>query len=174
MNLAHAFLEEGGLQVHAWVGPRGLVAVRLGEIPEGARADGGRPVAGIEIRSTTPALAGWKEAIRRYLRGEPFLWVGPRDERGLTEFQRDVFARVGKIPRGTTITYGDVARDLDRPQAVRAVGSALLRNPFPILVPCHRVVKDEGVLGGYTCGLACKRRLLALEAGQTDFDWTRS
>jgi methylated-DNA-[protein]-cysteine S-methyltransferase len=98
-------------------------------------------------------------------------WKGARDERGISDFQREVFAAVEEIPHGTTTTYGEIARRLGRAAAVRAVGTALHRNPFAIVIPCHRVLPESGGVGGYACGPDCKRRLLALEAGQTEFEW---
>ncbi len=67
------------------------------------------------------------------------------------------------IPRGETRTYAQVAASIGRPRAYRAVGNALNANPFPVLVPCHRVVRSDGRIGGYAYGAAAKRRLLKLE-----------
>ncbi|MDM7935099.1 MAG: MGMT family protein [Methanothrix sp.] len=82
---------------------------------------------------------------------------------GLTRFQRSVFSAVQTIPRGQTRTYGEVAALVGCPGAARAVGRALSRNPFAVVVPCHRVVARQG-LGGFSWGVDLKRRLLALEA----------
>ena len=72
------------------------------------------------------------------------------------------------IPYGETRTYAWVAQQIGKPRALRAVGGALARNPFPIIVPCHRVVASNGNLGGFRGGLALKKRLLELEAGRLD------
>ena len=80
-----------------------------------------------------------------------------------TEFQRDVWAALRLIPYGATATYGDLARRVGRPQAVRAVGLANGRNPISIVVPCHRVIGADGSLTGYGGGLHRKRALLELE-----------
>ena len=72
--------------------------------------------------------------------------------------------RLLAIPYGETRTYGDVARELQKPGAARAVGVANHANPIPIVIPCHRVVATGGGLGGYGGGVALKHRLLALEA----------
>ena len=77
-------------------------------------------------------------------------------------FQLDVSGVVAAIPRGETLTYGDVADRLGRPNAARAVGRALASNPFPIIIPCHRVVAAGGI-GGYRWGTGMKARILALE-----------
>ena len=81
-----------------------------------------------------------------------------------------MFEAVREIPFGEIRTYGDIAREIGRPGAVRAVGNALHRNPFPLVVPCHRVLREGGGLGGFACGPAMKRRLLAVEHGQTELD----
>ncbi|MBW3665704.1 MAG: methylated-DNA--[protein]-cysteine S-methyltransferase [Actinobacteria bacterium] len=83
----------------------------------------------------------------------------PLDLRG-TEFQLTVWRQLTEIPYGHTSTYGDVARDIGRPRAVRAVGGAIGRNPVPIIVPCHRVIGSDGSLTGFGGGLDLKRSLL--------------
>jgi len=80
-----------------------------------------------------------------------------------TEFQRRVYRAVCRIPAGQTRSYRWVAERLGRPAAARAVGQALHRNPFAPLVPCHRVIRSDGSLGGFAGGAAKKRRLLAAE-----------
>ncbi len=78
-------------------------------------------------------------------------------------FQREVLCADHAIPRGRVSTYGLVARRLDRPGAARAVGTALATNPFPLAIPCHRVIRSDGSLGGFGGGLKMKRALLARE-----------
>ncbi|MFL5684879.1 MAG: methylated-DNA--[protein]-cysteine S-methyltransferase [Chloroflexota bacterium] len=87
------------------------------------------------------------------------------DEHAIDPFRRAVYAATRVIPPGSTATYGDIARAIGRPDAARDVGAALARNPFPIIVPCHRVVGANGKLTGFSApgGLATKRRLLELE-----------
>lgn len=77
-------------------------------------------------------------------------------------FERMVLERLRKIPRGQVCTYRDIAREIGHPGAVRAVGNACAKNPVPLIVPCHRVVRTDGSLGGYSLrgGTALKRRLL--------------
>lgn len=84
------------------------------------------------------------------------------DLSGFTDFQRKVLAVVQEIPRGETLTYGEVAMLAGYPGAARAVGQVMASNPFIILVPCHRVVARNG-LGGFGWGLEAKRRLLEAE-----------
>jgi len=87
------------------------------------------------------------------------------DEQGIDAFRRSVYAATRTIRPGTIATYGEVARLLGDPAAARDVGAALARNPFPIVVPCHRVVAASGKLTGFSApgGLATKRRMLELE-----------
>ena len=91
----------------------------------------------------------------------------PLDFARLTPFQRDVLAKTAEIPRGEIRPYGWVAREIGRPGAVRAVGSALGANPVPIVVPCHRVVRSDGLIGNYAFGRDTKVRLLESEGIDT-------
>ena len=81
----------------------------------------------------------------------------------LTPFTQQVLLAACRIPKGQTRSYQWIARQIGRPRAVRAVGNALGRNPFIPRVPCHRVVRADGSLGGYARGAARKRALLRLE-----------
>jgi len=85
------------------------------------------------------------------------------DLRGLTEFQHDVLQAARTIPRGQVRPYSWVARQIGRPKAVRAVGSALANNPVPVLIPCHRVTRSDGAVGDYVFGPATKETLLRAE-----------
>jgi len=80
-----------------------------------------------------------------------------------TDFQKDVWRVLLEITYGETRTYGQIAQDVGRPKAVRAVGVAIGKNPLPIIVPCHRVIATGGGLGGYAFGLEMKKVLLDLE-----------
>lgn len=87
------------------------------------------------------------------------------DMQGIPAFHRRVYEATRHISPGTIQTYGEIARQIDAPRAARAVGQALSRNPFPLIVPCHRVVAANGKLGGFTAhgGVSTKRLLLSLE-----------
>ncbi len=87
----------------------------------------------------------------------------PLDLRLARGFRLTVLRHLSEIPYGSTESYGEVALASGSPRAVRAVGSACATNPLPIVVPCHRVVRSDGALGGYLGGLPAKERLLALE-----------
>lgn len=84
-----------------------------------------------------------------------------------TDFQQQVYHALMQIPYGKTCTYGQIAKTIGNPKAVRAVGSANNRNKLPIIVPCHRVVGKGGSLVGYSAGLEVKQSLLNLEGADT-------
>lgn len=107
-------------------------------------------------------LQPWARQIKAYWSGQNRRFPLSVDLRGLTEFQQSVLQATRKIPFGQTRSYQDVARSIGAPRAYRAVGSALGRNPLPIVIPCHRVVSASGI-GGYTGGLHRKLRLMELE-----------
>lgn len=89
----------------------------------------------------------------------------PLDESGIDEFRRAVYAATRAVGPGHTASYGAIARAVGQPDAARAVGAALGSNPFPIVVPCHRVIASSGELTGFSApgGLATKRRMLQIE-----------
>ncbi len=87
----------------------------------------------------------------------------PLDPDGGTGFQRSVWEELTRIPYGETRSYGDIASSVGNPRAARAVGLANKSNNIPILIPCHRVIRGNGGLGGYGSGIHIKRKLLALE-----------
>jgi AraC family transcriptional regulator of adaptative response/methylated-DNA-[protein]-cysteine methyltransferase len=102
-------------------------------------------------------------ALKAVLAGHAAKKLPPLDGRG-TAFQQAVWHELLKIPQGQTRSYGEMARLLGRPRAVRAVGGACGANPIPVLVPCHRVLAANRQLGGFSGGLDWKRRLLVRES----------
>jgi methylated-DNA-[protein]-cysteine S-methyltransferase len=111
-----------------------------------------------------PALFGdLPHRLRRYLEGEPVDFLDKLDLFGASRFQQNVWHVVRTIPYGETRSYGWVASELDLPRAARGVGQALARNPLPIVIPCHRVISNNGSLGGYSGGVGVKELLLRLE-----------
>ena len=102
--------------------------------------------------------------IHGYLRGNRRTFDLPLDLRG-TPFQVSVWKALGEVPYGETASYGEIAEQVGRPRAVRAVGQAVGANPVAIVLPCHRVIGSSGNLTGYAGGLPLKERLLALERG---------
>lgn len=108
------------------------------------------------------------ERLKIYLGGHQVTFPDELDLSSATAFQRQVWEIARLIPYSQTRSYTWVAEQIKKPQAVRAVGQALARNPLPIIVPCHRVVTSDGELGGYSGGLEMKRHLLYLEAAARD------
>ena len=114
-----------------------------------------------------PAIKLLAEQIQSCLKGEAVdFQMDLIDLRGCSGFQRRVLLAEHKIPRGWVSTYGRIAQSLGVPGAARAVGTALSRNPFPIIIPCHRAIRSNGELGGFGGGLKMKRELLELEGVQ--------
>lgn len=109
------------------------------------------------------ALADIQAELEAYFAGDRFEFDLPLDLSGVTVFQRNVLQAAGRIPAGVVWTYQQMAKALGKPKASRAVGQALAHNPIPIVIPCHRVVRTGGGLGGYIGGLERKRYLLDLE-----------
>jgi O-6-methylguanine DNA methyltransferase len=104
--------------------------------------------------------------ISSYLRGIHVAWQFDIDISDATGFQQAVWEEARRIPYGTTVSYGELARRLGRPsgkKAARAVGAAMGANPLLLIVPCHRVVSADGSLTGFGCGLDVKEKLLRLE-----------
>ena len=102
--------------------------------------------------------------FKKYFSGKPYSFKNfPLDLSDCTAFQKEVLHACRCIPAGTTVSYRDLAREIHRGRAFRAVGNALGSNPLPILIPCHRVVRSGGELGGFTAGQGWKKRLLAAD-----------
>ena len=119
------------------------------------------------VRAEAPQAWGNRidEALERGTPGKL-----PIDYRSVTPFQRDVLTKTASIPHGEVRPYGWVAKEVDRPKAVRAVGSAVARNPVPLIIPCHRVVRSDGHVGNYSLGgPENKHSLLRLEGA--DPEW---
>jgi O-6-methylguanine DNA methyltransferase len=131
---------------------RGIVSLRVGK--------GATNADGAQARALAVTARG---QLQQYLAGERAFFDVPLDLAATPPFQRDVLRAAAAIPFGTVRSYAWVAERAGNARAVRAVGTALGRNPVPLLVPCHRVVRSDGALGGYIFGLPFKERLLALE-----------
>lgn len=110
-----------------------------------------------------PLLSLACEQLAEYFAGSRTHFDLPLHLASGTDFQRRVWQGLLSIPPGETLTYGEMSHRLGQPRAVRAVGAAIGRNPFSIVVPCHRVVGAKGALTGYAGGLARKSALLSLE-----------
>ena len=166
-----------------WVGfawsCRGLVAVTLPQVTEAevlarlpepcdTEID---PPPGLDTSDLTDKLC-------RYFDGEQVMFDEPLDPEVGTDFQRRVWSITQAIPRGRTRTYRAIAWEAGSPKGSRAVGQAMARNPWPIIVPCHRVLGSDGRLTGFGGGLYMKQRMLMMEGAQVPvsyrqvaFDW---
>lgn len=150
----------------AWNGS-GVSQVGAAATPEAFearfRAEVGRPIRPASVVPTKLA-----RALARRLAGDRRANL-PLDLRGRTEFERAVWSKALEIPRGEVRPYGWIAAEIGRPKAVRAVGSALGHNPVPLVVPCHRVVRSDGLIGQYSLGgPANKRAMLTAEGLDPD------
>ena len=114
------------------------------------------------VRQQDPLLSAVAHQLRGYFAGRSMRFDVPIDLQG-TPFQRSVWQALLGIAAGRTASYGDIARQLGSPLAVRAVGGAVGKNPLSVIVPCHRVIGADGAITGYAGGLDRKRALLALE-----------
>lgn len=146
---------------------RGICAAEFGQAPEPMEA---------RLRSRFPAatvtggdaeLQDWAERIMRFIIAPDQQLDLPLDIRG-TAFQAQVWRALQRIPPGRTASYAEIAAAIGRPTAVRAVARACAGNQLALLVPCHRVVRGDGSIGGYRWGVERKRALLAREAAVAD------
>ena len=138
---------------------RGLCSVKLGEGVEKLLAE---EFSEAELVHEPRALPEVRKRILEFLAGDATLAKIPLDIRG-TVFQRKVWEQLRRIPAGETRSYGQIARAIGAPRAVRAVGSACGANPVALVIPCHRALRTDGTLGGYAWGLARKKKLLEIE-----------
>lgn len=138
-----------------------LVLESAGDVLIGIWLPNETKLAGSSGHGAPPVLKDAATQLEEYFARERTEFDIPMELDG-TSFQKQVWAELSRIPYGTTISYGELARRVGRPKGPRAVGQANGRNPVPIIVPCHRVVASNG-LGGYGGGLPMKRALLAVE-----------
>ncbi len=155
----------------AW-NARGIVGLQLPEASETAtKAKLLDKIGEAEPALPPPAVQKAINGINALMRGQASdLAAVPLDMGGIPPFHRRVYDTVRAIPPGASLSYGEVAAKAEAPGAARAVGQAMRRNPYPILVPCHRVFAAGGKIGGYSAhgGLATKLRLLSMEAAAAD------
>jgi len=144
----------------AYYSARGLCGL---EFPSGAKRRKGKTNRAQLPAKVRPWHAAASKALRLALAGQPPGKLPPLDLSAGTEFQQQVWRTLRKIACSRTWSYGQVARAIGKPRAVRAVGGACGANPIPVLVPCHRVLAAGRKLGGFSGGLAWKRKLLARE-----------
>ena len=141
---------------------RGVCAVSLGDSGEALETALAEEYPAADIRRDGEGLSRWVNAILDHLDGKLSHLDLPLDVQA-TAFQQRVWEALRAIPYGSTRSYGEIAQALGQPQAARAVARACATNPAAIVIPCHRVVRQDGDLGGYRWGLERKRALLAQE-----------
>jgi O-6-methylguanine DNA methyltransferase len=129
-----------------WIASIGLSGKKAGSVPRTSAGHG-------------PA---WLSQFNNYLKGKKVEWDLPLDLELLTPFQKLVFEELVKVSFGKTVTYEELAVRVKNTNYRRAVAMALSANPFPVVIPCHRVVAKNG-LGGFSCGIGMKKKLLELE-----------
>lgn len=146
---------------------KGICAVRLGDSTDALATDLRNEFSAAQIERHDEPLGEWVREIIEHLDGaRPSLDL-PVDVRA-TAFQRCVWEELQRIPYGSTRSYGEVASAIGRPTAVRAVARACATNPVALVVPCHRVIREDKSLGGYRWGLERKQKLLANERAKRD------
>jgi len=141
---------------------KGVCAIRIGDHERELEAGLHDEFPAAEVRRDREFLTPWAAAIREHLDGRLRKLDVPLDIQA-TAFQRRVWEYLQTIPYGSTRSYGEIAKAVGRPTAARAVARACATNPVAVVIPCHRVVRGDGVSGGYRWGAERKQKLLALE-----------
>jgi AraC family transcriptional regulator of adaptative response/methylated-DNA-[protein]-cysteine methyltransferase len=145
---------------------RGICAVRFGDSPAMLEHELRAEYPKAEIARSDRKLKDHVKALREIIRGNSTAAL-PLDIQA-TAFQRRVWEELKAIPRGATKSYSKIAADIGHPKAARAVARACATNPVAIAIPCHRVVREDGAMGGYRWGVDRKKKLLALEAPRNE------
>ena len=150
----------------AW-SEQGILGLSLpDDDPEATRHFISSRVPGARESAPTPEVEAVIAEIGRLLAGEPVDLLGARlDLTGVSDFHKRVYDEARRIPPGSTMTYGQIAQRLKAPGTARVIGQALGANPFPIIVPCHRVLGANGAVGGFSApgGVETKLRILNIE-----------
>ncbi len=162
MNISYTIAKSSMGRVLVAGTERGISAVYLGDNDAELSAALREEYPQAEIQPIAPGKSKWVRAIIAHLDKSNAPLDLPTDVMG-TAFQRRVWQALREIPLGATRTYADVARAIGQPTAIRAVGHACATNPASIVVPCHRVIRTDGTLGGYRWGLHRKKSLLEKE-----------
>ncbi len=141
---------------------KGICSIQFGDDDEQLQQGLMREFPFATRRRDDHAMAEWRESLTSLINGQETNPSLPLDIRA-TAFQRRVWESLQKIPRGETRSYSAVAKKIGMPKAARAVARACATNPLAVAVPCHRVVREDGALGGYRWGIERKEQLLAIE-----------
>jgi AraC family transcriptional regulator of adaptative response/methylated-DNA-[protein]-cysteine methyltransferase len=142
----------------------GVCAVRIGDSDQALERELRAEFPKADVHRAGATIHEWVAAIVASLEEGRTTSGIPVDAHG-TAFQHRVWNALQQIPRGTTLSYSEVAKKIGRPTAVRAVARACATNPVALVVPCHRVVREDGGLGGYRWGIERKEQLLEREKG---------
>jgi len=140
---------------------KGICAIRFGESDSDLEL-GLRREYPFAARKRDEDLKGWNQKVLQHLQGQKLSTALPLDIQA-TVFQRKVWSYLQTIPRGETKSYSEVAKAIGRPTATRAVARACATNSVALEIPCHRVVREDGGLGGYRWGMQRKKKLLEME-----------
>jgi len=162
MNIGYSIAKSALGKVLVAATDRGVSAVYLGDTDAKLVAELREEYPRAEIAPATDTFERWVKEIVQRVEGKPPRMELPLDLQA-TAFQRRVWQELQQIPRGSTRTYSQVAKAMGNPRAVRAVARACATNPVSIVVPCHRVIREDGNLAGYRWGLSRKQQLLAQE-----------
>ena len=141
--------------------PRGICSIQFGESADALERALRREYRQAEVKRADRELAAQLRSVRDQIRGQRTERL-PLDIQA-TAFQRLVWEQLRTIPRGATKSYSEVARAIGRPRSARAVARACATNPVAVAIPCHRVVREDGAMGGYRWGVERKQKLLTLE-----------
>ena len=139
-----------------------VVRISLGDTENELLASARNHFPAIRQNKSSPAISEAIKQLQRLLDQPATAWTLPLDLHG-TDFQKQVWSAIFKIPVGATVTYQQLATSIGRKSSVRAVASACGANPVAIVVPCHRVLRSDGGLGGYRWGVQRKKELLLRE-----------
>jgi len=140
---------------------RGICSIQFGDSDAALESALRKEYPQAEIVRSDEQLIGWVRAVRDRIRGQS-AGALPLDIQA-TAFQRLVWEQLRAIPSGATRSYGEIAKRIGQPRAARAVARACAANPVAVEIPCHRVIREDGDLGGYRWGVKRKKKLLALE-----------
>jgi AraC family transcriptional regulator of adaptative response/methylated-DNA-[protein]-cysteine methyltransferase len=142
---------------------KGVCSVKIGDDDRALEREFRADFPNAEIHVAGRAIHDWISSIVRSLEGDHSSAAIPVDIQG-TAFQWRVWNALQRIPRGTTLSYSELAKQIGQPSATRAVARACATNPVALLIPCHRIVREDGELGGYRWGIERKKQLLQQEA----------
>lgn len=146
---------------------QGILAIEFGDAPDILIAQLKTRLSNVEVNEADTIFNAWIEQVLAFVETPQRGLDLPLDIQGTT-FQQQVWKTLQDIPPGSTASYGEIAKRMGNPKAVRAVARACATNQLAVAIPCHRVVGSDGKLSGYRWGVDRKRALLAREMEQTD------